>query len=342
LSEDAFKLTTYFGERARVNGRLLADELLDAHGRHDIRLSVLLRGIQGFGAKHRLRTDRLLTLSEDLPLVSIAIDQRERIEALSQTVAALPGEGLVTVERTRLTDSLGDLSATSEVKLTVCLGRHERIDGEPAFAAVCRVLHEAGVSGATVLLGVDGTVGGERRRARFFAGNRGVPLLVLSVGQATRVDRALATLKQIMPSLIFTLERARVCKRDGQLLRPPAHDPAVCRSGSARLKLTVVNSEAARHGSGPIYLELVRRLREQGASGATSLRGIWGFHGEHQPHGDRLLSLRRHVPVVTEVIDTPERIGTLFGIVDELTSEHGLVTSEVVPSCTPLGRSPGL
>ena len=33
--------------------------------------------------------------------------------------------------------------------------------------------------------------------------------------------------------------------------------------------------------------------------GATCLRGIWGFHGDHAPHGDRLLQLRRHVPVVT-------------------------------------------
>jgi len=342
LSEDALKLTTYFGERARVKGRLLADELLDAHARHDIRLSVLLRGIQGFGAKHHLRTDRLLTLSEDLPLVSIAIDERERIEALRREVAALPGEGLVTVERARLTDSLGGLSAESELKLTVCLGRHERIDGEPAFRAVCRVLREAGVSGATVLLGVDGTIGGKRRRARFFARNGGVPLLVLSVGEAVRMDRALAALKQMSPSLLCTLERARVCKRDGQLLRPPVHDALALDGGSAWWKLTVVTSEAARHQAAPVYLELVRRLREHGAAGATSLRGIWGFHGEHPPHGDRLLSLRRHVPVVTETIDTPERIRVLFGIVDELTSERGLVTSELVPSSAPLGRSPGL
>lgn len=342
MSKDALKLTTYFGERARVNGRLLADELLDTQARHDIRLSVLLRGVQGFGAKHRLRTDRLLTLSEDLPLVSIAIDERARIEALRRTVAELPGEGLVTVERARLADGLESLSAESEVKLTVCLGRHERIEGEPAFAAVCRVLSEAGVSGATVLLGVDGTIGGERRRARFFARNGGVPLLVLSVGEATRIERALARLEQMLPSLLFTLERAQVCKRDGHLLRPPDSILPAPGGGSAWLKLTVVTSEAARHQGDPVYLELVKRLRERGGAGATSLRGIWGFHGEHPPHGDRLLSLRRHVPVVTEVIDTPERIRVLFGIVDELTSERGLVTSELVTFAAALARSPGL
>ncbi|MGH2879734.1 MAG: DUF190 domain-containing protein [Solirubrobacteraceae bacterium] len=342
MSAQTLKLTTYFGERSRVRGRLLADELLDAAAHQGIALSVLLRGVQGFGAKHRLRTDRLLTLSEDLPLVSIAVDAAERIEALRASVAELPAEGLIAVEPTSTTGAVDHFPADSEVKLTVCLGRHERIDSEPVFAAVCRVLREAGVSGATVLLGVDGAIGGERRRARFFARNVGVPLLVLSVGEAARIERALRTLRQMLPSLLCTLERTQVLKRDGQLLRSPLQALAAAAGDSARVKLTVVTSEAARHRSRPVYLELVRRLRDQGAAGATSLRGIWGFHGEHEPHGDRLLSLRRHVPVITEAIDTPHRIASLFEIVDELTSESGLVTSEVVPTAAPFGGLPGL
>jgi PII-like signaling protein len=62
------------------------------------------------------------------------------------------------------------------------------------------------------------------------------------------------------------------------------------------------------------------------------LRGIWGFHGDHQPHGDKLLSLSRDVPVVTVVIDTPANIAESFDVVDELTRDEGLVTSEMVPA----------
>ena len=97
-------------------------------------------------------------------------------------------------------------------------------------------------------------------------------------------------------------------------------------------------SEQARHGRSPLHLALVRRLRESHASGATCLRGIWGFHGDHPPHGDRLLQLRRHVPIVTIIVDTPERIAQSFQIVDELTDEAGLVTSEMVPAMASLGR----
>jgi len=52
---------------------------------------------------------------------------------------------------------------------------------------------------------------------------------------------------------------------------------------------------------------------------------------------DRLLQLGRHVPAVTIVIDSPERIAAAFAVVDDLTDEQGLVTSEVVPAMRPGG-----
>jgi PII-like signaling protein len=57
-----------------------------------------------------------------------------------------------------------------------------------------------------------------------------------------------------------------------------------------------------------------------------------GFHGDHEPHGDKLLSLSRHVPVVTVIVDTPANIAESFDVVDELTRDEGLVTSEMVPA----------
>ena len=97
-------------------------------------------------------------------------------------------------------------------------------------------------------------------------------------------------------------------------------------------KLMVYASEQSRHDGGPLYIELVRRLREAGAAGATSLRGIWGYHGDHTPHGDTFWQLRRRVPVLTVIVDTPANIHRWFAIVDELTQQTGLVTSEIVPA----------
>jgi PII-like signaling protein len=322
MNEDCLKLTIYFGERDRAGGSFLADALLDLFGRERLATSVLLRGAEGFGAKQRLQTQRLLSLSEDLPVVAVAVDTRERIEALVPEVRAVTGDGLVTLERARLlTGSLEDgLPLSGPTKLTVYCGR-----GEPVLELVS-LLHRRGVAGATALLGVDGTAHGERRRAHFFGGNANVPLMLISIGDGERLAALVPEIGSLLREPIVTLERVTVCRHDGAAVaEAPNGDPETWQ------KLMVYTSEQARHDGHPLHVALIRRLRQEGAIGATALRGFWGYHGDHAPHGDRLLSLRRHVPVVTVLVDRPERARRWLEVVSELTSETGLVTSEMVP-----------
>jgi PII-like signaling protein len=329
VNEDALKLTIYFGERHRTPTAFVADALTDVYERHELQTSVLLRGAAGYGAKQHLRTDRQLTLSEDLPLVSVAVDTRARIERALDDIRPLRFDGLLTTERARLlTSPLDQVELSAQTKLTVYLGRQERADGRPAYQALVELLHDAGIAGATVLLGVDGTAHGERQRARFFGRNAAVPLMVISVGDGERLGALLPQLERLLARPLVTLERIRVLKRDGERFADPGTDGPL-------QKLMVYASEQAQHEGRPVYVELLRRLRAAGAAGATSLRGMWGYHGDHAPHGDTMWQLRRRVPVVTVVVDTPDRIAQWFEIADELTAATGLVTSEMVPA-TPL------
>lgn len=338
MNADGLRLTTFFGERDRHHGRLLADELLDLYGRHELALSLLLRGTEGFGLRHQLRSDRLLTLSEDLPLVAIAVDRRERIEALVPQVRELKRTGLITLERAHLlTGEVGPVALPQELreatKLTVHVGRHERAGGRPLFVAVCELLRRHGVAGATVLLGVDGTVHGQRTRARFFGANAEVPMLVVAVGAGDRIAAVLPELGRLLRRPLLTLERVRICKRDGEVLQRPHPLPGTDDHGRELWqRLTVHGSQQATPAGPPAHREIVRRLRDAGHAGATTLRGVWGFHGDHEAHGDRLLQLRRHAPVMTVIVDAPDRIAAAFAIVDELTPRRGLVTSELVPA----------
>jgi PII-like signaling protein len=338
VDEDCLKLTTYFGERDRTGDRFVADALLDLYERHEIATSILLRGIAGFGRRHHLRTDTSLSLSEDLPAVAVAVDTRARIEGVLDEVAPI-SSGLITLERARMhTGELGAIELPEDLheatKLTVYLGRQERIERRPAFAAVCDLFHRNGVSGASVLLGVDGTVHGRRERAKFFARNADVPVMVVAVGPGQTIVRVLPQLGRRLAEPLITLERVRVCKRDGELIERPHALPATDEHGMAIWqKLMIYTSEAQLHDRRPIHREITRRLRPAGAgAGATTLRGIWGFHGEHAPHGDRVFPPGRHVPALTIVIDRPERIAASFDVIDDLTREHGLVTSEMVPA----------
>ena len=345
MNEDCLKLTTYFGERDRTTDGLLSDELMNIYGGHRLQTSILLRGAEGFGRLQHLHTDRLLSLSEDLPVVSIAIDERQRIESTLDAVMQIKRRGLVTLERARLlSGEIGPVQLPEQLdeatKLTVYVGRQERVYRTPAYMAICDLLYRRGLDGASVLLGVDGTRQGRRFRATFFGRNADVPMMIIAVGSGAKIAAVLPELGGLLHEPLITLERVRICKRDGRLLAAPQQLPSTDAHGLALWqKLMIYTSHAATHRGTPLHLALVRRLREADAAGATCLRGIWGFHGDHAPHGDKFFQIQRHVPVCTITIDTPERTVNSFEIIDEVTSEHGLVTSEVVPAVTAMTES---
>ncbi len=336
MVKDALKLTAYLGERDHIDGRLLADALIDIYERHAVRTSALFRGIEGFGMKRRLQTQRLLTLSEDLPIVAVAVDASERIEALLDRVREVNQHGVLTLERARLLSGpIGPEELPSDphaTKLTIYVGRQERAEGRPAHLAVVDLLHRREVAGATVLLGVDGTAHGVRQRGHFFAMNAQVPLMIVSVGDSARIAGVLPELSAMLSEPLFTVERVRVLKRDGASLADPDEPPTDAPGDTCMQRLTIYAGEQARHEGQPLYSMLIGRLRREGASGATALRGLWGYHGDHRPHGERFWSVRRHVPVITVVLDTPASARRWFEIVDEMTRETGLVTSELVPA----------
>jgi PII-like signaling protein len=349
MSLECLKLTAYFGERDRSDGRLLADELLALYQRRGVRVSALFRGAEGFGRLHHVHTDRLLSLSEDLPVVATALDSPARIEALLADVLAVKRRGLLTLERARLLDSdaaseepalglaVGDATGR---KLTIQVGRRERVGNRPAFVAVCELLYRRGLAGASVVLGVDGLRDGRRTRARFVSRNADVPMSIATVGDGDRIAAVVPELVAMLREPLITLERVRICKRDGEALeRPHALAGADARGRALWQKLTVYSSHSATRAGRSLHLEIARRLREGDAAGVTCVNGVWGFNGAHAPHGDRLLQLRRHVPVLTIAIDSPAKAARSFAVIDELTREHGLVTSEVVPAMHALGAS---
>ncbi len=362
MNEPCLKLTAYFAERQRAvghaakggqDGRFLADSMLDLFGKSNVATSVMLRGIASFGPSHELRDDISLSLSEDPAVAIAAVDTEPKIRSLVNDVAAMTGRGLVTLERARLvTPQLGtsvprDLIDDNgghngdAAKLTVYVGRQERVAGKQAYYAICELLYRHGFAGAIVLLGVDGTAHGERRRAHFFGRNVNVPVMIVAIGSTVQVSAAATELAAMIPNPLLTVERVRLCKRDGELFARPQQLPATDDQGRTLWqKLMVYTAEATRHDGLPIHRALVQQLlRSRTARGATVLRGMWGFYGDHKPHGDKLFQIARRVPVTTIIVDTPESIARSFDIVDGLTSRHGLVTSEMVPAALSLDEN---
>jgi PII-like signaling protein len=305
---EALALALYCGERDRHGDRPLADAALELFERAQLPAAALLRGAEGFGGGLRLGTDRLLSLSENLPLVLLAAGGREQVEALAPQLAELAGENLLALRPARIAGpGLADEAELGEtVKLTAFSGRRERRRGLPAHVAVVAALHRHGVGGATALTGVDGVASGRRLRAGFLAANSWVPVVTFAVGERGAIAAALAELGEAEEP-------------------PPAIVEALPAAASGSLSRLVVYGG----GEAPdLHRELVSRLRSERADGATALRGSWGYHGAGEPHGDRLLSLRRRVPVVVEVLDRPDRCRRWHEIATEIAAGHGLVTLE--------------
>jgi PII-like signaling protein len=279
--------------------------------------------------------------------VSIAVDTHDRIERMLPDVIAVTGHGLISLERAQLAASgLDAIKLPHErgaaVKLTVYGGRSVRVGGDAGYVAAVDELRRTGAAGASVLLAVDGVLHGERRRARFFARNGEVPLMLLAIGGAAEIEEALPRVGELLDDPVATIERVEIWKSEGVGLREPSRPPA--RDGSGLpiyQKLMVHCEEQARHAGEPLHLALLTRLLEAGAAGATVLRGVRGFYGEHEPFADRFMALRRNPPVHVIVVDSPERMERWWPIIDEVTGRSGLVTAEIVPASHAVSAADG-
>ena len=351
MDEDAVVLTSYLREPHRADARFLGGALIGLYERRSIAASVLLRGIEGYGLGQSPGTDRALPLAEDPPLTAVAVDTRPRIDAVLDEVAELTRPRLITLERARLLSGeidplwLGD-SSPEATRLTVYCGHADRVYQVPAYEAACELLYRRGIAGATVLAGTDGTASGRRQRAQLLRHGGDAPLMVVAIGGGERIGMVLPELGGLFRHPLMTAATVRLCKRDGQLISRPETvaraDAAAEHAGmTRRIKLTAYTSEAARHDGQPAHRAIVSRLRSAGVSGVTSQRGIWGFHGDHAPHGDHFPRHGHHVPVVTTVVDTPERVAVAFDVIDSLTAGRGLVTAEAVLTPQPAGVTSG-
>src|SRR4051812_39280190 len=93
--------------------------------------------------------------------------------------------------------------------------------------------------------------------------------------------------------------------------------------------LRIFVNESDRWEGRAVYETIVRAARDQGLAGATVLRAIEGFGAGGRIHSVKVLHLSEDVPIVVEIIDTPERIAAFLPTLDKIVAE-GIVTLEKI------------
>ena len=103
LEGDGKLLRIFLGESDRVNGRMMYEAIVRAARESGLAGATGLRGVEGFGAKSRIHTAKILRLSEDLPVIVEIVDTEEKIKAFMPLVDELfaksGGGGLMTLEK---------------------------------------------------------------------------------------------------------------------------------------------------------------------------------------------------------------------------------------------------
>jgi hypothetical protein len=98
VTAQAVRLSVYIGESDRHGHTPLHTEIVRRARDTGLAGATVIRGVEGFGASSVIHTSRLLTMSEDLPVVVVVIDTPDRIDAFLPLLDELITEGLVVRE----------------------------------------------------------------------------------------------------------------------------------------------------------------------------------------------------------------------------------------------------
>lgn len=89
----------HIGESDRWKGKPLHQAIVELLRREGFSGATVLRGVAGFGSASRIHTDKILRLSQDLPMVIEVVEEEGKARAILPQLDGMIGGGLVTLEK---------------------------------------------------------------------------------------------------------------------------------------------------------------------------------------------------------------------------------------------------
>lgn len=97
-STRACLMRIFIGEDQKYGRRLLYEAIVEQARTMGMAGATVIRGLLGYAAQGKIRTFKVLCLSEDLPVVVEVVDTREKIEAFTRAIAPMINKGMATFE----------------------------------------------------------------------------------------------------------------------------------------------------------------------------------------------------------------------------------------------------
>jgi len=92
----------HIGESDKWHGKPLHEAIVQLLRKEGFSGVTVLRGVGGYGGSTVYHTDKLLRLSQDLPIVLEVIEAQERIESILPRLDEMVEGGLITLEKVRV------------------------------------------------------------------------------------------------------------------------------------------------------------------------------------------------------------------------------------------------
>ncbi len=92
----------HIGESDKWHGQPLHQAIVEMLRKEGFSGATVLRGVAGYGGSSVYHTDKLLRLSQDLPIIVEIVEYQERIEAILPRLDEMVEGGLITLEKVRV------------------------------------------------------------------------------------------------------------------------------------------------------------------------------------------------------------------------------------------------
>ena len=89
----------HIGESDKWRGRPLHEAIVETLRKDGFSGVTVLRGVAGYGSSSVYHTDKLLRLSQDLPIILEVVETQERIDQILPRLDEMVDGGLITLEK---------------------------------------------------------------------------------------------------------------------------------------------------------------------------------------------------------------------------------------------------
>jgi PII-like signaling protein len=171
----AKKVSIYVGQDHQYHGESVYSAILEFLFYHKVSGASVTRGVAGFGADHHMHTDRILVLTENLPMKVEFIETPEKVEELLPKLHEMAGTGLIEIQDTTIVKSSEILESGARQESTpalkrqgkaklmrIYIGENDKWHEKPLHKALVESMRANDIAGVTVYQGILG-YGANRR-----------------------------------------------------------------------------------------------------------------------------------------------------------------------------------